>query len=347
MTILPRSTTKHTAKHVGRTVSFQDLNHVSKRFSLALVRIAALPRLKLVRVSPLATLPLILHRSVILIWRLHLALVQAYSAMTPLTRGWLRVIFRLSRGAQMLNEMMLSATVSFVVSSLLTVAVTTFRNRLPPKRLWRIKFPRKLLVCLASSASTDTGEYTRFASGIGQISALGIITPSLSQAYGEFDSANVRLSHDSLNHRIEDDVIALGGPKNNSLARDVLERLALRLPVSMDEHQVIRWREYDGSISEYEARIADHVVKEDYGVIIRAENPYRPGRTLILLCGSHTFGVTAAARYFVNEYQKLRHWRAGEFVTVVKTVVRDGYAAYPTLVRTQRLLPAETSVRGC
>jgi hypothetical protein len=61
--------------------------------------------------------------------------------------------------------------------------------------------------------------YHRPATGIGQVRALTLATRSLNQAYSKkFDVRNILLSDENLQERIENDILILGGPKNNRVA---------------------------------------------------------------------------------------------------------------------------------
>jgi hypothetical protein len=91
--------------------------------------------------------------------------------------------------------------------------------RMPKRRLWQVKDPSHLIVCSAASTKTNTGVYHRPATGIGQVRALTLATRSLNQAYSKkFDVRNILLSDENLQERIENDILILGGPKNNRVA---------------------------------------------------------------------------------------------------------------------------------
>ena len=105
------------------------------------------------------------------------------------------------------------------IGAFLAYAWFFLQVRLPGRRLWHYKDPSCLTVCAATSTLTNTGVYKRPATGIGQLRALAVATRSLYRAYRRnLDIQNILLSTDSLQERIENDLLLLGGPKNNGIS---------------------------------------------------------------------------------------------------------------------------------
>jgi len=114
--------------------------------------------------------------------------------------------------------------------------------RLPNRRLWQYNDPSCLTVCAATSTMTNTGVYSRPATGIGQVRALAVAMKSLYRAYRKgLDIQNILLSKDSLQERIENDLLLLGGPKNNGVSEKFLELLNDEQPVRVIGNIII-WR---------------------------------------------------------------------------------------------------------
>lgn len=96
---------------------------------------------------------------------------------------------------------------------------------MPLKKIWRIRSPKELVICIATSTKTDTGEYFRPATGVGQARSLAIVYASLSKAYKNIQVKNILLSIDPIQNQIEHDLILLGGPKNNDFSRILLKKI--------------------------------------------------------------------------------------------------------------------------
>ena len=211
--------------------------------------------------------------------------------------------------------------------------------RLPKKRLWHIKDPSHLIVCSAASTRTNTGVYHRPATGIGQVRALTLATRSLHQAYNKkFDARNIFLSDENLQGRIENDLLILGGPKNNRVAEKLLDLLHDEQPVRVSDSAIV-WRInqsrhgwVDQGAFVYEGQAVNRKIETDYGIIIRSQSPFTSrDSTVILFAGSHTYGTVAAAKFFTEDMhkhlRKLTKDRRKNFVVLVSTHIIDGYPA--------------------
>jgi hypothetical protein len=231
------------------------------------------------------------------------------------------------------------------VGALLALLVFWIRIRLPKRKLWQIHDPSNLVVCAATSTLTNTGVYRRPATGIGQVRALAIATCSLTRAYSRLlDIQNILLSADPLHDRIENDLLILGGPKNNQLSRRFLDLLADEQPARQIESMIL-WRVnqtgnqwIDQGALEFEGNATNKRIVTDYGLIIRAQSPFTSrNRTVILFTGSHTYGTVAAAKFFTEELRphlrRLTHKGQKNFTVLISTHVVDGH---PTKIKMER-----------
>lgn len=200
---------------------------------------------------------------------------------------------------------------------------------MPLKKIWRIRSPKELVICIATSTKTDTGEYFRPATGVGQARSLAIVYASLSKAYKNIQVKNILLSIDPIQNQIEHDLILLGGPKNNDFSRILLKKIE-QLKIVNQNESTIYWL-HNNSQDSYIGTTNDKRVTTDYGLIIRMENPFvthsaKP--SIILLSGSHTYGTIAAAKYFtenlVKEHLLLSSTKKNLFI-IVECDVFDGY----------------------
>ena len=217
--------------------------------------------------------------------------------------------------------------------------------RLPNRRLWRYKDSSCLTVCAATSTMTNTGVYTRPATGVGQLRALAVATRSLYRAYRKnLDIQNILLSKDPLQERIENDLLLLGGPKNNGISAKFLELLGDEQPVRVIDNLII-WRVHrvasrwvDQDALEFEGHTVNRKVIVDYGLIVRSYNPFtNRERTAILFAGSHTYGTVVAAKFFTEdlhkELGKLTQAGRKNFTVLVSSQIIDGH---PTKMKVER-----------
>jgi hypothetical protein len=224
-------------------------------------------------------------------------------------------------------------------------AAGRLHERLPERRRWRLRDPSRLSICVSkkqgkSTRTSSTPPYT----GIGQTLALSLITPSLSRAYPRIGIPQVHFP-DQIREATENDVVLLGGPKTNDLSADILRLVAERTGVVLGTE--------DLRIPGHEPLahgLSREPLTEDYGLVARIGNPWSASpRTCVLFAGSHTYGVVAAARYFVEQVRPLRRRYSGDFVAVVRSEIRNAhvlpprevhFAAAGTVVRAPEVVPA-------
>ena len=207
-------------------------------------------------------------------------------------------------------------------------AVSGFYTRLSARRRWRLRTPSEVRICLSASPPVNTGAYLRPATGIGQAKALAIIAPSLVKAWRSIDIENIFFSDDLPGHDYEADLILIGGPKTNVVTARVLEEIGMSLGVTQKDSQIIAGEQvFEGSAS---PNADQNTVQIDYGLIVRTQNPFRTGRRLIIISGSHTYGTVGAARFIVEDKSMMRS--TDDIAIVVKTRVERGHALSPQLV---------------
>ena len=208
---------------------------------------------------------------------------------------------------------------------------------MPTRRLWRLSKPTDLIVCAATSAIVDTGEYPRPATGIGQLRALVLVAISLRRAYSAFNLRHVLLSNEPLQTRIENDLILLGGPETNAVTLRFMKELKDRKIVWQENH--VQYWLAESADATLTPIVESRQVKVDFGLIVRMRNPFsRENRTVTIFSGTHTYGTSAAARYFTeNLYHRIRFrpWDRfrGSFATIVRCEVVDGYPTHLSVVK--------------
>ncbi|MFI8233815.1 hypothetical protein ACIGDI_33805 [Streptomyces sp. NPDC085900] len=122
---------------------------------------------------------------------------------------------------------------------------------------------------------------------------------------------------------MEHDLLVLGGPKNNEVARRILEARTQALPFRLDAG-AITW---EGTACTGDA--ANGEVERDCGSIVRAANPLHPKTRIVLIGGWSTSNTVAAARR-LTENGARRSLTADVAVLTEASVLRDGH------VRTSR-----------
>lgn len=247
-----------------------------------------------------------------------------------------------------IHSILISILTNFLwipIGAVLGIIGYWFKIRLPNRRIWKLRNPASLTISAATSTTTDTGVYHRPATGIGQARALAIATRSLTQAYNkQLDIRNILLSVEPLHERIENDLLILGGPKNNQLAEKLMNTLIDEQPVIIIDSLII-WRVHrrgnqwlDQDALEYEGKVVNRRVDIDYGLIMRTQSPFTShDRTVVLLAGSHTYGTVAAAKFFTENFhthlRKLTRNRRQNFVLLISSQIVDGY---PTKMKVER-----------
>jgi hypothetical protein len=216
-----------------------------------------------------------------------------------------------------------------------------FRIALPSRRIWKIAEPKELVICAANSTVTDTGEYMRPATGIGQVRAMALVVASLNRTYGKLDYKKIFLSTDQLNEDIESNLILLGGAKNNQLTARYLELLKEFQPALNNGSEIIWRKKLDNKWSaddadKFQGETVQGTVATDYGLAIRTRNPFtEKPRTAILFAGSHTYGTIAAAKFFIESLNKAlpKEVTKPNISVLVSTHIIQGY---PTTIKLER-----------
>ncbi len=216
----------------------------------------------------------------------------------------------------------------------LAAAAWAWNRRLRARSLWPFRGD-KFTAVLATSSTQSTGIYMRPASGIGQIRALAILVPSILRAWRRrVDVSDVMLSAD-VTSEIDNDLVLLGGPKNNKITHDFLARVQGTDGAPNQIDSIIYW---EGA--EYSAKLGEGVAaQEDFGLILRWKNPHDPQRTVILLSGASTYGTIAAALWYVgqrdptSEQESKSLMQNRYFTALVRSPVTNGRVGVPVLLK--------------
>jgi len=245
-------------------------------------------------------------------------------------------------------ENFLSSLISDVIIFLLGVILSRLFHivtfTIPSRRVWGLKSPKELVVCCANSVITDTGEYHRPATGIGEARSLSLLATSLSQTYGKIDFSKFYLSTDQIHKYIENDLIILGGDKTNELASRLLRIIEKEQPLKMKGCDFY-WRKNNNGIwidegaENFRGNTFDYDVVSDYGVIVRVKSPFSSlPKTVILLAGSHTYGTLAASKFFTEKHlhKNIAFTKKDNIVILLRCEVINGYPTSLEVIKTYK-----------
>ena len=222
--------------------------------------------------------------------------------------------------------------IAICLGAILSYLTFLLTRRLPSRLAWRLADPNSVKFFVATSDKIDTGEYFRYVTGVGQLRAIGVLVPSFIRAYSHFDSSNIILSEEAASHMYGRDVVIIGGPKNNAVAKQFLD-LIKSTPFTMDGNKII---DASGGNAPITGSVRKMMVDEDFGLVIRCRNPFDNRYTCLLLVGAHTYGTHAAAVAFAETLTSYRYAARREYACLVKTTVSDGFATKPAIVEMRK-----------
>src|SRR6266700_2589966 len=227
---------------------------------------------------------------------------------------------------------LISSAIWLILGVLTARAVYRLRVVRPARNLWQIADIKGLIIVASHATTTHTGEYARPATGIGNIRALASVVESLNKAYGKLTVRNIYLSTDQLQDRLENDLLLLGGPKNNKISAHFLGLIKGCQPL-VEVNQRFYWRTHSGrgwnekGAQEFHGKVENDQVIKDFGIGVRMISPFTSEkRTVILIAGSHTYGVVAAAKYLTEQIHKdlpFRRLKESNLVFVVSADIMD------------------------
>jgi hypothetical protein len=219
---------------------------------------------------------------------------------------------------------------------------TVIGNRLPHRLLWRLTDPNSVVYCIATSGNFDEGIYMRPMTGIGQVRALSFIWPSIRTAYWQAHESSIVLSQDITASHLKGDVVTLGGPNTNSITKEALEFLYPKTGFRFLKIEGVNSIEFGGEqirpTVEPDPNSPSHSqIRKDYAVVICAESPFSEDRRLVVLAGTHTYGVEGAAKLFVKKLRK-RAWRLPrDYLALAEVQLRSGEIQSLKLLRIKKI----------
>jgi hypothetical protein len=207
-------------------------------------------------------------------------------------------------------------------------AVRYVVNTRPGRRLWRVNEAERMTIIISSGPHYDASEYTE------------TVFPTEARPAAEVESyvrrlypkLSVRVRTSSSVHAddLRGNLVVIGGPDHNRIARSLLGRIEVANEWSFDGYSLIfDGQRYEPVMSEDE----DLQIAEDIGVLYRGRNPYAPDCLLFLLVGCRTFGPLAAARATVRSSAERGQWpTAPSFSAAFRSYVHGDDVLAPVLL---------------
>nr|WP_281720810.1 hypothetical protein [Nitrosomonas nitrosa] len=135
--------------------------------------------------------------------------------------------------------------------------------------------------------------------GFGPLNALHSIWNLLRSAFKKKRAAVPLVTSRTFDRKaFSESLIAIGYPLGNPVTATLLDALK-ELPIKFDDHKVLDAR--TGALI-CEAAYADGVVTNDFGILVIAPNPFNAEARILILAGTETYGVKAAADLLSYEH---------------------------------------------
>lgn len=164
-------------------------------------------------------------------------------------------------------------------------------NRRPARRLLRLDFSRPVWIVLAAGKDRDNVELTE------------VVFPAEARAASEIETFIKSLNPDATvrvavsgavpPEALRDNLIVIGGPVNNSVARRLAD--IVEVPYRFDG-----WDLVDTAGRRFESTVVSDQVERDYAMTVLAPNPFSTGGVLVWIAGCRTFGCLAGARLLIR-----------------------------------------------
>lgn len=190
---------------------------------------------------------------------------------------------------------LLAALIAFSSGVLLTLLSRNLVDRRAARRLIGLPTP-DFAVSLASPLSIIPGttETTTEARGaplatIGTVAAYQKLMTLAAESERTLDLPDFYFANDFPHEQFDSNLICIGFAQSNRVTAEVLRYIDL--PVQFVGHTFVD--NTDGK--QFAPVLEDGVIVEDFGCLIRAENPFNPERIVVIIAGTQTYGMKAAA----------------------------------------------------
>lgn len=218
----------------------------------------------------------------------------------------------------------------------------TLLRRIPTKKVWGIKRPKQIYL-VSGSISTLTGP-----TGLAYLAAPDAEAVAVASVALRLLFPKAELVHAYSPNFSPDlygaDVIAIGGPINNTCTSTLMK--ALKVPLHFDQLDLVT----PSHRYELKAATPTDPINTDYGLIISAANPFTPGKRCLIIAGCDTHGVLAAAnaltpdrlqkkyrRHVGRAHGRLYLWRRYSYYAVMSAQALANTVGPPSVEEVVRL----------
>lgn len=195
-------------------------------------------------------------------------------------------------------------------------------------------------------ALSTTGEYSRPATGVGELDASFVIAQSLLAARSARGAPKVLLSDACPPDYYEKSLICVGGSQLNSVSEYFLRCADLRFIVDNSPPKSVQDTKTSGIFS---TESLEGTISVDHGVITCLSNPHAPKRRILILQGAHTYSTAGCGRILhpdaISELSRrvLAIERESNWQAVIRSEIRSG-RAFPRLVAFEVIPPTHAPV---
>lgn len=231
----------------------------------------------------------------------------------------------------LLKDFLIIPLIKTGIGVILGLAITFIGLSLPSRFRWRLKEPKTVKFIIATSSVVNTGTYLKKTTGMGQVMAIGRLFASFFRAYSNKIDPQILFSKNLDKNQLQYDTVIIGGVKNNEITKLYLEKMKDILPYTqktINNTDVIIDRRRHTNL--YGVHSAGEI-KEDFGLIISAPNPFNSRTRTIIIMSVHTYGLDAAAEAF----SKMKIGKAllhKNYVCLVKCKVENSIVSEPEIL---------------
>lgn len=169
----------------------------------------------------------------------------------------------------------------------------TLRERRPAMRLLQLDLDRPIWIVIAAGRDRNGTEMT------------DLVFPAEAKAAAELESflrslkpdvqVRVAISGAVPTDALRDNLIVIGGPVNNEIARRIAEEVTDESSHVFEGYTLVT---PDGR--RFDAEVREGRVVRDFALVRMGENPFAAGGTLIWIAGCRTYGCLAGARALIR-----------------------------------------------
>jgi hypothetical protein len=185
---------------------------------------------------------------------------------------------------------LLAAAIGFVIACIGSALQRAFKVR-RAQRFWRpfidgtlhLVFP---VVDQPAYAAWDSSGIA----GIGDVIALTELDKHLRSI--RLHDYDIHYSHLMAGERLNSNLVLIAGPDANRISHMVMERLPLTFVFKQDDVAIL---DNTNGTSYRPTKGKEVIPTTDWGLIVRASNPFNSERQVLIIAGSYGFGTAAAA----------------------------------------------------